>query len=415
MTTRRLAAFLAFIALAASEAPAQQQQTDSKRVLVLIAAERSDARMKEMIDKDVDTFRRFLFENLPDQALSIDELTGKQLTATAVVNYYRKLKVRPTDTLVFYYTGHGSFREAGANDVHTLELQVRFKSDGTAAPSREALARPELRREMLAKKAALTVILTDCCSDHLNVPPPPDHVRGRTRGVVETRDQPTRLGQALFLQARGEVDLTAASKGQTAVCDSDVGSYFTFALRRAAKGRANRPVGWSEYVEAVKAETDAITREEAKKPGLAEVAKAVQEKKIQVPQAFVVRTTVLGGGGPTPTGRASYAVIALDNTTDTPLDFEFRWGTIGPWRKGVAHPDKLAFSCPVQPAGKTPELVFQVRVNGEIKTLRARLVTKDTRPGWAEGNLYELPAGKQVNKLVGKTRGVTPDDPDLHR
>ncbi len=394
MPVRRLAVALVLAAVVAPAATAQPP--DLKRVYVLVAAEVTDKDLAKMVRMDVKNFKELLGDHLPADKVILRELTGAELTATNVLKYYRDLKVEKTDAVVFYYTGHGSYRAAGkpgpAGDLHTLEFQYNPEL-GKVSP--EAVTRKELKTAMLDKGAGLTVLLTDCCSDHIEVPPPPDHqLRGRTRAAGPA--EPTKLGRSLFLAARGTVDMTAAADGQVAVSDTAVGSYFTAALERVAAAKKNTAVDWPTFAAQLKDETQRVYREEAKKPGMEELAKNVKAKKLQLPQTFELPAPA---GSPVAGGKGTqYAVIALDNPTGDPVKLQVRWGTSAEWsRPFTAQANKYSFAAIPQTAGQSPVLVFQVRVNGgEPKTLQAKLVTKDSKPTRDEGNVYELPACKPL-------------------
>jgi hypothetical protein len=383
---RRLAALV--LLLAAAPAPAQPAEV--KTVHVLIAAEVTDPELAPFVRMDVKTFRELLADHLPADRYRVTVLTGPELTATAVRTHYQTLKVDPADGLLFYYSGHGSYRGDGdpktPGDLHTLEFQADPGKPGLAKFSPEAMTRRELRKAMLEKKAALTVILTDCCSDHQPVPPPKDHKpRGRTRAAGGL-PEPTALGKALFLTpARGAVDMTAAAEGQVAISDKHVGSYFTAALERVADKKKDQAVDWKGFAAALTAETQRVYTEEAQRFKSQEMLAAVRDKSLQLPQTFELPTAAGKGG--------RWAVVALDNPTDRPVRLQIRWGTTADWSRPFSiAAGKAEYLAVPQPAGKSPELTFQVKVaGGEPKTVQAKLVTKDIKPTGQDGNVYRLP------------------------
>jgi hypothetical protein len=406
------ARWLTVAALAALAAPAARaaDQTDLKRVFVLIAAERSDPKIVKMVDKDVNNFKQMLAEHLLPSQVVVREMTGKELTAKNVAKHYEKLGVTNDDALVFYYTGHGTYRgdgkAGGRNDIHTLEFQYQGGGD---IPTEDALRRDDLRAMMAAKRPGLAVILTDCCSEYVPIKPPPT-----TRAVTPAPDkkEATPLGRSLFLQARGLVDVTAAADGEVAVCDTKVGSYFTYALSLAAREQKNRPVGWQAFSQQLKETT---AREFVKAADRdKDVREMVLAKKVQTPRVFKMLEPLPGGkANATGTvvaagGKGGFTAIALNNPTDEPLAFEWRWGTTGPWQgPTTAKPDRWLLSAPAVPAGKAPTLTFQVRIDGKVKTLTARHVKTDTKPGLADAAQFELPTLKPVGgKPVARARGV---------
>jgi hypothetical protein len=389
------AARLAGVALLLTAAAAPAQPPDLKRVHVLIAAEVTDKGLAKMVEMDVKSFEDVLSGHLPGDVVSVKKLTGRELTATNVLTYYKALKVEPTDAVVFYYSGHGSYRDDGApgpaGDAHTLEFQYNPEL-GKVSP--EAMKRRELKKAMLAKKAALTVILTDCCSDHVHIPPPPDHKPlGRMRGVP-----PTALGRSLFLTSRGVVDMTAAANGQVAVSDTLVGSYFTAALARAAQAGKDTPATWPAFAATLKEETQRVYRQEARRMNDKEMLENVRTKRLQLPETFQL-----------PDGPGSYAVVALDNPTGEAVKLQVRWGSTAEWSKPFTIPaGEARYAALLQPPGKPQVLSFQVKVNGgEPKTVQAKLVTTTAgKPAGKEGAVYALPDCTPAAKASGRSRGV---------
>ncbi len=213
------------------------------RVHVLLVLD-TDSRLPG-IGIDRYAIRNVLAEGFPNpNRFEVTELRDKAVTPERVLAYYRQLQVDQTDTLLCFYSGHGSF-----DPTHGQALMMVHG----------ALWRSQLRAAMEAKRARLVVLWTDCCST-TQVPV----------GVAQRPPPPpgpeSKLLVNLLLQHRGVVDLNASSPGQAAWGDTVHGGLFTFALTESLKPEqfaamdTDRDgfVGWSEFVPAVRRKLDEV-------------------------------------------------------------------------------------------------------------------------------------------------------------
>lgn len=144
---------------------------------------------------------------------------GKDVNPQHVLRLINGLNVRPQDTLVVLYSGHGGMQ---SRDNHILAFH------------HGDLEKNRLLSAMTAKNPRLTVLLTDCCSNGVE----PKHV------VPKYLPKPMKNGAAmewstmesLFLRHRGLVDISASEPGFSAQLDHEkAGSLFTNALIRILK------------------------------------------------------------------------------------------------------------------------------------------------------------------------------------
>jgi hypothetical protein len=122
-------------------------------------------------------------------------------------------KVDPGDTVFFYYSGHGGFDSVKGHFM---------AQDGKLA---NALLRSELRAAIMNCKPRLAVIITDCCSNIIPLPPltpVPPVIKALT-----LRNIPTGIINDLFFRPEGIVDVNACSQGQEAAGKERVGGFFT--------------------------------------------------------------------------------------------------------------------------------------------------------------------------------------------
>src|SRR5206468_12159717 len=79
-----------------------------------------------------------------------DVLSGDDVTAAAVLGYYRRLKTNSNESLVFFYSGHGILN---SNHEHVMTMNGR------------ALRRTELLTAMARHDPRLMVILSSSCAN----------------------------------------------------------------------------------------------------------------------------------------------------------------------------------------------------------------------------------------------------------
>jgi hypothetical protein len=127
-----------------------------------------------------------------------------------VLHYYKnELKdLKPTDALLFYYTGHGAWDK---NPEPSTDEKGHY-----LAMTAGNLYRSELRKAMLARNPFAVFIITDCCSTLPGVDPPRrDGSNFPAVGAVPQGGQPQwQLFRNLFFQQRGVVDIQAATRGE---------------------------------------------------------------------------------------------------------------------------------------------------------------------------------------------------------
>jgi hypothetical protein len=153
-----------------------------------------------------------------EDRITWDVYEGKNATPANVLSYYREwLKdVRPTDSLLCYYAGHGGWDRArersGDEKGHYLAM-----STGT-------LYRSQLRQAMLARNPYGVFIFSDCCSNIAGIDPPRLAASGQGFALPHWE-----TFRDLFFLHRGVVDIQAATRGE--FCwSNNLGGLFTGAL-----------------------------------------------------------------------------------------------------------------------------------------------------------------------------------------
>jgi Caspase domain len=171
----------------------------------------------------------------------VAKLTGAGLTAENILAHYRNLPSSPTETLVFFYAGHGGFY-AGHGDMgpgkHLLAL--------SHGPS---LNRAYLVAEMRMRPHQCLILLTDCCSNTTDIDKA--QIQQHRNQIVPLLgddlplDIPAgfdpRTVEWLLLRHTGTIDLTAAtpSRDQFSWTTDRTGGFFTYALVRVLRTDVN--------------------------------------------------------------------------------------------------------------------------------------------------------------------------------
>ena len=177
--------------------------------------------------------------------LRIKKLSGRYATRQNVLSYYQNLHIRPNDTVMAYYFGHGATdRNAG----HFLAMRYGH------------LFRHELRDAMLEHGPRLAVLLTECCANYVQA------LRGAAAmggGDEESLSRGEVLNH-LLLKHRGVVNITASKIGKYAFTTSK-GGIFNFALTRLIEDPPQKldrnhdgRVDWNEFYAQLRAETNAV-------------------------------------------------------------------------------------------------------------------------------------------------------------
>jgi hypothetical protein len=247
---------------AAAQISAQQPLAPNKapRLFALLVID-TDSNLGNSVLEDRNNVRRVLQEGFATRPhrLVLDVLEGPKVTRERVLAYYRDLKgqVRPDDTLLCYYSGHGATLadQGGQCLAMTHDLNT----------TRVFLARKDLRLAMESLSPRLTVILTDCCSK----------VLGGVRGKAITPPPPAKWPAMdfLFFQHRGVTDINACQEDALAWSYTDdkgvsKGGAFTLALVpllckkkedfKPVFGNEDGFLTWAQFAKRLRVDTDEL-------------------------------------------------------------------------------------------------------------------------------------------------------------
>lgn len=184
-----------------------------------------------------------LEENLPKSRINLmfrkledDAHSSPQ----SILEIIRELKVRPNDTILFYFSGHGAVDDRG----HYFSL------------AHGKLYRKDVLDLLSKKGARLTVLLTDCCNTRSD-----GYIHLAPYFEIPDRRQPTPLFQKLFFDPSGIVDINSSSPNESAFFaplgkNEDApfgspGSIFTLAWLDWISQEKQNKRSWEEMVRAV--------------------------------------------------------------------------------------------------------------------------------------------------------------------
>lgn len=221
-----LALFLSMLCLTTLTLPAVAQTLH----LVIVADTRATDGIGPSVDNDRKTISRMFQWNVPKQFLNIsvvseplsnedrDEVQGSvPVTKNNILDAIRNLNVKSSDTIVFYYSGHGAYDDYG----HFFSLSNKLPNSNY-----ERIYFKEVQDEVKKKNPLLAVFLRDCCNVFQKSPP---GVRARepeiTPRPLPFAEEISPLYDELFFKTTGIIDIIAAKKGQYAWCTEDGGCF----------------------------------------------------------------------------------------------------------------------------------------------------------------------------------------------
>jgi Caspase domain len=347
-----------------------------RKLHVLMVFDTTDVDLAPSLKIDEWRMRRCLKLSIPADRYQVTLLKGKDVTPERIFDYYRNLKPDARDGLLFFYGGHG------ATDTNT---KLHFLDLACGKP----LVRADLRKAMEAKKTDLVLLLTDCCST-------PQKISKLTaqRRVQESRDSraihPT--VRCLLFQARGTIDVTAATNNAS-WSDNEKGGLFTRSLCRMLTENVKSLdtdrdgfVSWQEFFPQLQKETQITFH------GWSRVLLARGEKintTTQKPASFALGDQVVPGS-------QSYAVVGIENRTEGPLIYRWRWSGQQEWNNERLEPGtKKVHALPLS-NGQQAVPDFEAEIKGKkASALRAGKWTGKGSPSFEDGESYCIQSRKK--------------------
>jgi hypothetical protein len=261
--------------------PARGQEPDAPRAFVFLVADTADRGLRDHVKEDRDNLAKIFadgFKKRP-QRLEMKVFTQAESTPGTIIKVLTQLKqagkVRPMDTVFFYYSGHGA---TDKDNGHILKM----KSGD--------LPRSELKKLLEDLQAHNTILITDCC----DAPLPPAFM-GNPMPSPPPAEWPVLDG--LLFQHQGLTDINSCQTGTKAWCYADErgihrGGVFTLALAKLLCAKPeelspeNELVGWPDFIGHLSITTNDNFQLLLKgKPPIKDLT-----QRLQVPQAFALGT-----------------------------------------------------------------------------------------------------------------------------
>ncbi len=215
--------------------------------LLLVAATKDES-IGESVTTDVNLVKKNFSGIAKKLGIAYKEtiIAGDDFEKSNIQKAVNRLSVGSNDVVIFVYSGHG-FRFDDDTDEHP---RMYLTYDGDLNENTE-ISTTEIYNEITAKKARLTIFLTDCCNSKVGVQRAEvESVAFGTRAANNNMD--INKLRALFVEESGTIRATAAKPGQYARCDASGGFMLTSILNNIkAQSSAlndNQP-SWNTIVE----------------------------------------------------------------------------------------------------------------------------------------------------------------------
>lgn len=322
------AACVCLLLLAGAVAPVEAAGPAKGKLHALVVFD-TECSLKNELKYDIRNFSETL-KCVPKNQLNATVLTGSQVTRAKVLAYFRNLEVGPNDAVLFFYGGHGARTQAG-------ELYFQFESNPN-----QPFFRAELRKAMEAKKARLTVILTDCCS---NVPRQPDDGPNHELPIPSSKGI-SDVARTLFFESKGIVDITAATNS-VAYGDKEQGGLFTRTFCRLVREgdlkkldpSGGGRVTWAKFFPVLRKETEQTFKEWKVKTERRrnQTVEATEQK----PMYFALASDLGSGSAHTaspsglvlePVTSRLYAVLVVENKSPRAITYRYKWDGEAQWQ-----------------------------------------------------------------------------------
>jgi len=342
-----------------------------KKLYVVMVFDTNDEDLAASLKVDKGRLKAMLKAAIPSSRYEIvAELEGAKVTAKGILDTVKSLKgkVSANDAVLFYYGGHGALNDTYG---HVLKMTTNSKD----------LQRSFLRKELEKLGAGLTVLLTDCCSNKEKADGPIVAFPPGTKGAGDDPDiLPT--VRALFFQARGIVDVTAATE-EAAWSDDKNGGLFTRSLVKMLLmppslleklgGTKDGAVTWEAFFPALQADTQQFFKKWSASM-MARFPDARIRAETQKPHAFFL-------GGQTVT---TYAVVDIENGKTSPLKYRFRWEEKDEYNDFELKPGERKTHMVAMKAGAGPEDLPKLEILREgaetPNFLKTQMWAKDRAP-----------------------------------
>ncbi len=208
--------------------------------------------------------RRLFMANVASDNLTIVTFAPQQKpNRDNVLKTIAQLNIRPYDTLIVYYAGHGSYTD-------DLGHYLTFWDAGSSG--HKYVTRRELVESIGSQEPRLGVLITDTCYTY--AAPHPRIIPGPITERLVVTQQTNPLFYRLFFASSGFADVTSSQRGQASWTypkderGRSQGGFFTVALTSTLERNRNRNESWDDVFRMIQIETRDI---------------AARHRKVQIP------------------------------------------------------------------------------------------------------------------------------------
>lgn len=192
---------------------------------LLMVASTKDQTIGPSVESDVKLVQKNFSEIANKLGIKYQEtvISGQQFTKGNVEKALDNFSANPQDIIVYVYSGHGFRFDNDSDPYPRMFLSSDSDEDVT---SQNEMSTTDAYNILSKKGARLVLFITDCCNTKI----------GMNKEVVESVSFGTRSGQgntdlqkleSLFIEEEGTIRVTAAKKGQPALCDGSGGYLIT--------------------------------------------------------------------------------------------------------------------------------------------------------------------------------------------
>jgi hypothetical protein len=371
---------------AAVQAAGQPRPAELKKLHILVILD-TQSNLADGLRIDEKRLDALLFDTIPlERRGKLDFFTGKDVTREKILSWVKSLRVTPDEGILVFYGGHGA---TDKDKGHYLQLK-----------NGPPLLRSELRKALEAGKPGLALLLTDCCSTHVKLPPG-SGVKIKGEGLEVTKTIPPTVS-CLFFRARGTVDITAATDS-AAWGDIEQGGLFTrtlcHLLRKPVKEFDRTGQGfvtWEQFFPRLKNSTQLAFTDWSKQ--MRARGETIGDS-VQIPRYYSLGQPLASSVVEVADKDAkSYAVVSLENKTDQRLLFRTRWSpeNESAWQRGELKPGgRTVIYTPVEgPLGDAFELLIEFEGRKGTGRLTPRVWKGKGKPTFADGEPATIGSNK---------------------
>lgn len=203
------------------------QNGNAQKIWFTIVAQPNDASIGQSVKKDVDNMVSFMNAVARNCNMQMEYKYFDRSAYTQAGDYLQNLSVGSDDVVFYYYSGHGKNEES--DDF----------------PTYEDMALSGVHSMLKQKGARLTITMYDCCN----------YIPNRSLSSSRTLD-PALVHLLMFKKSKGDIKVSAASKGNYAVGSSEIGGFFTKSFLEALPTVSNPANVWQTVLETARTETN---------------------------------------------------------------------------------------------------------------------------------------------------------------